>query len=126
MSSFSATLKVNGKNYKLHSSHFSAVQMITAEGKPASRARAGEIVVSLILGDDTSLLEWMLDSYKRMDGSITYRKTNENSTLKELTFKQAFCTSYSESFAANSSEDTVVTLCFVGEDVELVGVAFNS
>ena len=126
MSSFSATLKVNGKNYKLESSNFSAIQLVDEEGKPASKARAGEIRVTLNVGDDHSLLGWMMDSYKRQDGSIVYRKVNENATLKELSFKKAFCTSYSESFTANSTKDTLVTMSIVAEDVEMLGVQFNS
>jgi hypothetical protein len=125
MSSFSASLKVNGKTYKLEAASFSAVQITGADGKPASKAHAGEIVVTLKVKDDHSLLDWMLDSYKRTDGTITYKKKNENSTLKELSFKKGFCTSYAESFAANSTEDTLVTMSIMAEEVEMLGVKFN-
>lgn len=125
MASFSADLKIGSDKYKVGACSFSAFQIVDANGKAGSTSKAQQIVLTIEVGDNTSVLEWMVDPYKRMDGAITFKKKDENSTLKELKFTKAFLSSYQEQFTSEGDE-TFVTINIVAEKVETLGVEFQT
>jgi hypothetical protein len=119
MSSFEATFKVNGKEYPVLTCNFSFGQATDDKGRPASAVQSGNISVSLVANEDDALLGWMIDPYKKQDGSIVFNKIDQASALKELQFKEGYCVSYSESFNANSSNAMVVTLSISAREITM-------
>lgn len=96
--SFKAKLEVDGKEYRVVNCDYSLKQFIDDTGRPSSTVRGGTINVSVESTDDTTLFEWMCDSYMRKDGKITFNKRDEDAKMKELEFKEAYMVSYKEYF----------------------------
>jgi len=72
--------------------------------------KGGSISVQIVVTDDDSMVEWMIDPYKKQDGSITFMKIDQDSKLKEIKFTGAYLVGYSESFNANSSSAMIASL----------------
>jgi type VI secretion system TssD-like protein len=53
---------------------------------------------------------WMIDPYAKKNGSVVFKKIDQDSTLKEVKFEDAYCVGYSESFSANSASAMTLTL----------------
>lgn len=96
--SFKAKLEVDGKEYRVVYCDYSLKQFIDDTGRPSSTVRAGTLNITVESTDDTTLFEWMCDSYMRKDGKITFNKRDEDAKMKELEFKEAYMVSYQELF----------------------------
>lgn len=101
--SFKAVFNVDGKDYNVLSCNYSLHQDVDETGRPASIARGGKVSLVVESTDGSSLLQWMCDSYMKKDAKITFNKREENSKLKELELKEAYCVDYVESFESSGS-----------------------
>ncbi len=110
MSSFKATFKVSGKEYDVLSCSYSFGQVVDDKGKPASDVHGGSISLQIVADDDDGLVGWMIDPYKTTNGSITFMRIDQDSSLKEVKFEDGYCVGYSESFNANSSMPMTASL----------------
>jgi hypothetical protein len=96
--SFKAKFEVDGNEYRVLSCSYSLYQTTDDTGRPSSTARGGMVTIVVESTDDTTLFEWMCDSYMRKDGKITFNKRDEDAKLKELEIEEAYMVSYEESF----------------------------
>jgi hypothetical protein len=96
--SFKATFKVDGNEYRVLSCSYSLRQEIDNTGRPSSTSRGGVISLVIESTDDTSLFEWMCDSYMRKDAVVTFNKRDEDGKMKELEITEAYMVSYEETF----------------------------
>lgn len=101
--SFKAIFKVDGKEYRVLSCNYQLHQDVDATGRPSSVTRGGVVNIVTESTDDTSLFEWMCDSYMKKDATITFNKRDENSKMKELEIAEAYMVNYSESFEDSGS-----------------------
>ena len=96
--SFKATLDIDGAQYRTLNCSYSLHQDIDETGRPSSVARGGVLNLVVESTDDTSLFEWMCDSYQRKDAKVTFNKRDEDSKLKELEISEAYMVDYEEAF----------------------------
>jgi len=108
MSSFSAA---GSGDCELVSCNYSFNQSIDDKGRPSSKVQGGIIKVTIVSTDSAALTSWMLDPYKRDKGKITFMRDDQESTLKEISFDEAYCVEYSEHFDARGADtNTSMTL----------------
>jgi len=96
--SFKSKFSVDGNEFNVLNCDFTLHQEVDETGRPSSISRGGIINVVVESTDDTSLFEWMCDSYMRKDGTITFNKRDEDAKMKELSFTEAYMISYREEF----------------------------
>lgn len=89
--SFNAKLKFGSKdNIDVLACDYSLRRDVDAKGRPASGVYGGTINLTVESTDDTSIIEAMVNQYKPVDGSITFKKSDEDSKMKELTFEKGY------------------------------------
>ena len=108
--SFKAKLEVDGKEYRVVYCNYSLKQFVDDTGRPSSTVRAGPIDIIVESTDDTTLFEWMCDSYMRKDGKITFNKRDEDAKMKELVFENGYVVDYEE--ALNVANPYPMTIKF--------------
>jgi hypothetical protein len=96
--SFSTTLTVGGKDYKVLSASYDLAQYTDASGRPSTVTRGGRIMVEVKSTGGTELFEWMTNNFEGKDGSVQFIKRDSNATLKELRFTEAYMAKYKENF----------------------------
>jgi hypothetical protein len=96
--SFKATFEVDGNKYRVLQCSYSLKQEIDATGRPSSTTRGGVVNLVVESTDDTSLFEWMCDSYMKKDAKVTFNKRDEDSKMKELEIVEAYMVHFEESF----------------------------
>jgi len=96
--SFKATFEVDGNKYRVLSCSYSMHQDYDNTGRPSSTTRGGVVNLTIESTDDTSLFEWMCDSYMKKDAKITFNKRDEDSKMKDLEIVEAYMVNYEESF----------------------------
>jgi len=111
------SIELDGKSHPVLNFSYSLQQHTDHTGQPASETMGGEIILSLESTKDNEFLEWMCDSFMRKDGKITIMKTEEEGKLKELEFKEAFMTSFSESF--DGSGNGAITMSISAKEITM-------
>jgi hypothetical protein len=96
--SFKAQFTVDGKNYRVFHCSYSLQQDTDKTGRPSSEVRGGNIQLEVESTGDASLAAWMMDAYKHKDGTITFYKRDSEQKMKEVSFKEGYIVSFTETF----------------------------
>jgi hypothetical protein len=117
--SFKALFKVDGNEYRVLNCHYGLNQETDKTGRPSSTVRGGVVDLTIESTDDTSLFEWMCDSYMRKDATITFNKRDEDSKMKELEIKEAYMISYEESFDDTGPGNMIEKFSLSARDIKM-------
>ena len=117
--SFKAKFEVDGNEYRVLKCDYSLKQTVDDTGRPSSTTRGGLINIVVESTDDTSLFEWMCDSYMRKSGKIIFNNRDEDSKLKELEFEEAYMVEYEESFDNVGSGAMIESLSLSARTIKL-------
>ncbi len=117
--SFKAKFKVAGKERNILDVEFGMLQETDPTGRPSSIARGGKIHLTVEGTGETDLFEWMTNSFERKDGSIVFFKRDNDATLKELKFKEAYIVKYREDFDATGENPLTEHIVLSAREIEL-------
>lgn len=130
MSSFSAVFDAAGsEECEVVSCSYSFNQTTDDKGRPSSIVQGGTIKVTIVSTDSVKLISWMLDPYKRADGKIVFKRNDQNSALKSIIIKEAYCVSYAESFDARGDEtqaSMVLSLVISANKIDVNGASLDN
>ena len=118
---FVAKLKIGSKdgldviscNYELH-------REVDAKGRPSSIVYGGTIDVVVESTDDTSIIESMVNNqHKPLDGSITFKKGDEDAKLKELSFEKGYVIRFAENFDTRGENPMLVSFTISAQTIKI-------
>lgn len=95
---FRADLDIDGKQYRLLHCSYSLQRDVDPTGRPSSEVKGGTINFEIESTEDTSLWDLMIAQFKSVDGTITFKKRDEDAKMKELKFETAYVIDYAETF----------------------------
>jgi hypothetical protein len=125
MASFSAVFDAAGsEECEVVSCSYSFNQTTDDKGRPSSVVQGGTIEVTIVSTDSVKLISWMLDPYKQAEGKIVFKRGDQDSKMKDITFKKAYCVSYSEKFDARgggAQASMVLSLVISADEVNVNG-----
>ena len=124
--SFSTTLSVGGKDYKVLSVSYDLAQETDASGRPSTVTRGGRIMVEVESTGGTELFEWMTNNFERKDGSVKFIKRDSNATLKELKFTEAYMVKYRENFNHTGANPLTETFMISARKIQMGGGEFDN
>jgi len=110
MASFAAKFNLDGNEFSVLSCSYSFGQGLDSKGQPSTDVVGGTISLQIAASDDSSIISWMIDPGGKKDGSIVFKKSDGDGTLKEVKFEEGYCVGYSESFNANSTMPMTISL----------------
>ena len=117
--SFKVKLKVGGKEVNVLALHYELRQETDPTGRPSSITRGGKISITTESTGDTTFFEWMCNSFERKDGSLVFAKRDNDATLKELKFKEAYLVDYNESFDSTGSNPVTESFTLSAKEIDL-------
>jgi hypothetical protein len=119
MSSYSASFEIDGNKFQVITCNYSFGQSMDAKGQPSSDILGGSISLQIAANDDSSIIGWMIDPNGKKNGSIVFKRSDQDSTLKEVKFEEGFCVGYSESFTANAQMPMTITLNITAKKISV-------
>ncbi|RZJ90207.1 MAG: phage tail protein [Chryseobacterium sp.] len=117
--SFKSILKVAGKNYNVLSVNYGLFQETDATGRPSTVTRGGKIDITVESTGETDLFEWMTNSFERKDGSVVFYKRDNDATLKELKFSEAYLVKHKEKFDSTGENPLIETFTISAREIEM-------
>ncbi|WP_417786025.1 type VI secretion system tube protein TssD [Tenacibaculum sp.] len=123
MGSFRASFEFAGKEFDVLQAEYSLNRNTDTKGKPSSSVNGGRITLTIESTSDTSVIEAMVNSqFKAVDGKIVFKKTDEDSKMKEVEFKNAYIVYFKEDLDVNNEIPMKLTVTFSAEEL-LIGNA---
>lgn len=102
--SFLSQLTIDDDTMNVLRCSFAFEQGVDNTGRPSQKPRGGQIMILIESTNKTDFLEWMISPSMTKDGEVIFYKRDNMSSLKTVSFKEAYCTSYHEDFDAVSNE----------------------
>lgn len=94
---FKARIALGSKEFDVLQTSFSLNRDVDAKGRPSSGVYGGTIQVEVESTEDTSVIESMVNNqFKPINGTITFKKSDEDAKMKELKFEEGYIIQYNE------------------------------
>lgn len=119
--SFKAILKVDGNEYRVLHCDYSMHQETDEYGSPTSAVKGGIVNVVIQSTDDTSFLQWMVDSYMKKNVTITFNKMDEDAKLKELELTDSYMVAFEEDFDSESDRPMTQSFSLSARTIKMGG-----
>lgn len=117
--SFKTKLKLAGKEYNVLNVRYGLTQETDPTGRPSSIARGGKIILTVESTGGTELFELMTNNFERKDGSVVYFKRDNDATLKELKFEEAYIVQYRENFDSTGENPLTETITLSARKISM-------
>jgi hypothetical protein len=109
---FKARINIGSKEFDVLQCSFALSRDVDAKGRPSSGVYGGTVQVEVESTEDTSVIESMVNNqYKPLSGTITFKKSEEDAKMKELSFEEGYIIQYNEGLSITGN--TPMALSFV-------------
>lgn len=88
--SFRASLSFEGKEFDVIQCEYSIEREVDSKGRPSSNLYGGKVSMMVESTDDITLIEKMASQFKPNTGTITFKKDDEDSKMKELKWENGY------------------------------------
>ena len=120
MGSFRASLELGGKVFDVLATEYVFSRDTDKKGKISSNVYGGRVNLTIESTADTSIIEAMLNSqFKAIEATITFKKSEEDAKMKELTVKNAYIVYYKESLEVNGDVPMTINFTLSAEEMSI-------
>ncbi len=120
--SFKALAKIGSKEFDVISCNYALHREVDGKGRPASIVYGGIINLVVESTDDTSIIEAMVNNqHKPLDGTVTFKKSDEDAKLKELSFEKGYVIKFQENFDTTGGNPMVIAFTISAMKIKIGG-----
>ena len=98
--SFQGKLEIDGKPFNLIKFNLGLNQSIDQHNRPNATSRGGVFSITIESSNNNAMLEWMISPSMMKNGTITFSRRDNASSMRTVRFTDAFCVNYTEHFDA--------------------------
>ena len=118
---FKALCKIGSKEFDVISCDYTFRRDVDAKGRPSSGIYGGSVNVVVESTDDTSIIESMVNQYKPVDGTITFKKSDEDAKMKELSLTKGYIVNFQESLDIVGSAPMLIHFTVSAQEIKIGG-----
>ncbi len=122
---FRSTLNLGGKEYDVLDCKYSLRRDVDSKGRPSSNIYGGRITVRVESTEDTTILETMVNQFKPFNGSILFKKGDEESKMKELEFENAYIIEFEEGINIVGSAPMSICVTISAQTIKIGGAEYE-
>lgn len=122
---FRSTLSLGGKEYDVLDCNYSLKRDVDSKGRPSSNIYGGRISVRVESTEDTTILETMVNQFKPFNGSIVFKKGDEEGKMKELTFENAYIIEFAEGIDIVGSAPMSINVTISAQIIKIGGAEYE-
>ncbi len=123
---FTANVSIGGKEFRVLHCTYSLHREVDATGRPSSMVHGGKVTIEIESTDDNSQFEWMVDQFKNQDGTITFKKRDQDSKMKELKWEKGYIVQYTESFDSTGDNPMTISFTISAEKISVGGASHKN
>lgn len=122
---FRATLSLGGKDFDVLDCDYSLKRDVDPKGRPASPIYGGKVRIHLESTEDTSILGQMVNQFKPISGSITFKHGDEEAKMKELVFENGYIIEFEENIDVVGHRPMTLTFVVSAQVLKIGGAQFE-
>ena len=122
---FRSTLNLGGKEYDVLDCSYSLKRDVDSKGRPSSNIYGGKITVRVESTEDTTILETMVNQFKPFNGSIEFKKGDEEGKMKELTFENAYIIEFAEGIDIVGPAPMSISVTISAQTIKIGGAEYE-
>ena len=122
---FRSSLNLGGKEYDVLECNYSLKRDVDSKGRPSSNIYGGKITVRVESTEDTTILETMVNQFKPFNGSVVFKKGDEEGMMKELTFENAYIIEFAEGIDIVGTAPMSITITISAQIIKIGGAAYE-
>lgn len=122
---FRSTLSLGGKEYDVLDCNYSLKRDVDSKGRPSSNIYGGRITVRVESTEDTTILETMVNQFKPFNGSIVFKKGDEEGKMKELSFENAYIIEFAEGIDIVGSAPMSINVTISAQIIKIGGAEYE-
>lgn len=88
-------------------------------GRPTGDVRGGIIRVELESSSNNEFFEWVISTFKQMNGKLDFYKRDENAIMRSLEFSDAYCVNYAEMFSAVGDSPMTMSVTISAKKIKM-------
>jgi len=96
--SFLAKLELDNEVFNVLEFDVTFTQNVDNNGKPANKTKGGQIRLVVESTQTDLFSDWMVSQTSIKDGKVIFYRRDAMSTMKNVTFKKAYCISFHKNF----------------------------
>lgn len=124
--SFLAKLKLDNETFTVLEFNIHFTQHTDNNGRPASKTKGGSIKL-VVESTQTGLFsDWMVSKTSVKDGEIIFYRRDAMSTMKNVTFKKAYCISFRKRFQSEGVSPMTTEILLTSNEVKIGSTVFES
>ena len=124
--SFKSEFAVDGETYLVLSCNYSLSQTINSSGKPATDVQGGTLMVTVETKESDGLAEWMVNPWGKKNGTITFKKFDQDSKFKEIKFTDGFLVQFTDNFHNGNAHPMTTSIVISAKKIEIGSAAHEN
>lgn len=122
---FRATLKLGGKEFDVLDCNYRFNRDVDSKGQPSSNIYGGKIYVSVESTEDTTILSNMINQFNPINGSIIFKKGDEEAKMKELVWEKGYIIEFDEAIEVTGPVPMTIRFIVSAQTVKVGDVSFE-
>jgi hypothetical protein len=114
---FRANLNFESENFDIIKWNFGVERDVDSKGRPASNLYGARINITVESTTKVSLFEKMSTQFKPNSGTITFKKDDEDATLKELKWENGYIISLEEGIQVVGDHPMLITMTISAQNI---------
>jgi hypothetical protein len=124
--SFLAKLELDSEIFNVLEFDVTFAQSTDTNGKPANKAKGGEIRLVIETTQTDAFSDWMVSQTQTKDGKIIFYRRDAMSTMKNVVFKKGYCISFHESFRSEGVTPMVTKILITSNEIKIGNTLFEN
>lgn len=124
--SFLAKLELDNEIFNVLEFDVSFNQSIDNNGKPANKAKGGQVRLVVESTSTDLFSDWMVSHTSVKDGKIIFYRRDAMSTMKNITFKKGYCISFHKSFRSEGTVPMRTEITITSNEIRIGNTVFEN
>ena len=122
---FRASLELNNKEFDVLYSNYEFSRNTDPKGMPSSSVLGGRVKATIESTEDTTIIENMVSQFKPHEGTVVYKKGDEESVMKELKWEKGYITRFEEVADVEGKKPMIINFEVSAQKLTIGGAVFE-
>ena len=124
--SFLAKLELDNEVFTILEFDVELDQGTDNNGKPSNKTKGGQIRLVVETTSTDLFSEWMVSHTSVKDGKVIFYRRDAMSTMKNVTFKKAYCISFKEKFRSEGACPMTTEILITSNEIKIGNTLFEN
>lgn len=115
--SFRANLSFEGENFDVIKFNYDVKRDVDSKGRPASNLYGGKVNITVESTSKVALFEKMASQFKPNSGAVSFKKDDEDATLKELKWENGYIIGMEEGIHIVGEQPMLITMTISAQKI---------